>query len=66
MPTAEPPVVTKHRHSNMGNSFEDVEHIVLEDKPDVALCGVDQTDVPWEQGFPRCAACLEVQRGGSN
>jgi hypothetical protein len=45
-----------------GFDFEDVEHIVPEDDPDTALCGVDQTDVPWNQGFPPCAACVEVMQ----
>jgi len=46
-----------------GVEHEDVEHIVTDDDPDTALCGVDQTDVPWNQGFPPCQACLEVAGG---
>jgi hypothetical protein len=52
-----------------GFDFEQVEHIVGEDDPDTALCGVDQTGVPWNQGFPPCTACVEVmkhQAGGGN
>jgi hypothetical protein len=52
-----------------GFDFEEVEHIVGESDPDTALCGVDQTGVPWDQGFPPCAACLEVMKheaGGGN
>ena len=43
--------------------FEDCEHIVHDDDPDTALCGVDQTDVPWNQGFPVCQACAAVAEG---
>jgi hypothetical protein len=48
------------------SDFEDVEHIVDADDPDIAFCGVDQTDVPWDQGFPPCEACLTVLRGQCN
>ena len=34
-----------------------------EDDPDTALCGVDQTDVPWNQGLPVCQACTAVAQG---
>ena len=43
--------------------FEECEHIVRDDDPDTALCGVDQTDVPWNQGLPVCQACLAVAQG---
>jgi hypothetical protein len=46
-----------------GVDFEQVEHIVHEDDPDTALCGVDQTDVPWNQGWPVCQACVAVAEG---
>jgi len=46
-----------------GVDFEQVEHIVREDDPDTALCGVDQTDVPWNQGWPVCQACVAVAEG---
>jgi hypothetical protein len=49
-----------------GHDFEEVEHIVKHDDPDTALCGVDQTDVPWDQGFPWCEACRAIARGGMN
>lgn len=49
-----------------GVEFEDVEHIVADEKPDLALCGIDQTDVPWNQGFPPCQACVEVMSGRMN
>ena len=43
--------------------FEEIEHLVSDEDPDTALCGVDQTDVPWEQGFPLCQACVAVSQG---
>jgi hypothetical protein len=46
-----------------GATFEECEHIVRDDDPDTALCGIDQTDVPWNQGFPVCQACLAVAEG---
>ena len=49
--------------SDRGAAFEECEHIVGGDDPDTALCGVDQTDVPWNQGFPVCEACLAVAEG---
>jgi hypothetical protein len=45
-----------------GNDFEDVEHLVRDDDQDTAYCGVDQTDVPWNQGFQPCFACIEVMK----
>jgi hypothetical protein len=47
-------------------ALEDCEHIVHDDDPDIALCGVDQTDVPWNQGLPACQACLAVAQGRMN
>ena len=46
-----------------GYRFEECEHIVHDHDPDTALCGVDQTNVPWNQGFPVCQACLAVADG---
>ena len=46
-----------------GTSFDEIEHIVRDDDPDTALCGVDQTDVPWDQGLPVCQACAAVAEG---
>jgi hypothetical protein len=46
-----------------GRRFDEVEHIVRHDDPDTALCGVDQKDVPWDQGFPVCRACAAVADG---
>jgi hypothetical protein len=54
------------RHGRDGTAFEECEHIVGDDDPDTALCGVDQTDVPWNQGFPVCQACLAVAQGRLN
>lgn len=45
---------------------EDVEHIVSMDDPDTSLCGIDQTDVPWDQGFPPCEACVAIAQGRMN
>lgn len=56
----------KFNNSDGGSRYEDVEHIVGPTDPDTALCGVDQTDVPWNQGFPPCQACMSVMRGGMN
>lgn len=47
-------------------AVEDCEHLVSDDDPDTALCGVDQTNVPWNQGFPVCQACLAVAEGRMN
>jgi hypothetical protein len=44
-------------------AFEECEHIVHDHDPDTALCGVDQTGVPWNQGLPTCQACLAVAQG---
>ena len=46
-----------------GTGFEECEHIVREDDENTALCGIDQTDVPWNQGFPVCQACAAVAQG---
>ena len=51
------------RPDGSGLAFEECEHIVSEEDPDTALCGVDQTDVPWNQGFPPCQACMAVAQG---
>jgi hypothetical protein len=52
----------KIRYGPGGVSFEECEHLVSDEDPDTALCGVDQTDVPWDQGFPLCQACLAVDQ----
>jgi hypothetical protein len=43
--------------------FEQVEHLVNDSDPDTALCGVDQTDVGWNLGWPVCQACVAVADG---
>jgi hypothetical protein len=48
---------------NGGFEFEQVEHLVGDEDPDTALCGVDQTDVPWNQGWPLCEACSAIAHG---
>jgi hypothetical protein len=60
-PTTTPRI--RPRRGSDGFGFEECEHIVGEDDPDTALCGVDQTDVPWDQGLPVCQACLAVAEG---
>ena len=47
----------------MRSGFEEIEHLVSDEDPDTALCGVDQADVPWEQGLPICQACVAVSQG---
>jgi hypothetical protein len=54
-----------HR-SDDGVDFEECEHLVHDDDPDTALCGVDQTGVPWNQGFRMCQACAAVAEGRMN
>jgi hypothetical protein len=51
------------RRGGSGLQFEECEHIVSDADPDTALCGIDQTDVPWNQGFPPCQACMAVMEG---
>jgi hypothetical protein len=48
---------------NDGHAFEEIEHLVTDEDPDTALCGVDQTEVPWNQGWPLCEACRVVANG---
>jgi hypothetical protein len=54
---------TGGRQTDGGSSFEECEHIVHDDDVDTALCGVDQTDVPWNQGLPVCEACAAIAQG---
>ncbi|HEY4349297.1 MAG TPA: hypothetical protein VGM80_17105 [Gaiellaceae bacterium] len=48
---------------NGGVDFEQVEHLVGDADPDTSLCGIDQTDVPWNQGWPVCEACRAIADG---
>jgi hypothetical protein len=50
-------------YGNDGRAFEEVEHLVTDEDPDTALCGIDQTDVAWNQGWPICEACRAVADG---
>jgi hypothetical protein len=50
-------------YGNGGFDFEQVEHIVTDEDPDTALCGIDQTDVPWNQGWPVCQTCRAIAEG---
>jgi hypothetical protein len=59
------PIPARH-WSGDGTAHEECEHLVHEDDPDTALCGVDQTDVPWNQGFRVCQACAAVAEGRMN
>jgi hypothetical protein len=66
-----PPAPTRPRRrvegdplfGNGGRAFEEVEHLVDDEDPDTSLCGIDQTDVPWNQGWPVCEACKAVAEG---
>jgi hypothetical protein len=55
--------ITRRVLDGVNTGEEDIEHLVDDDDPDTALCGVDQTDVPWEQGLPICQACVAVSQG---
>ena len=61
----ESPQPVRHR-SGEGATFEECEHIVRDDDPNTGLCGVDQTGVPWNQGFRVCQACAAVAEGRMN
>jgi hypothetical protein len=56
-------LVTRRVLDGIHTRDEDIEHLVSDEDPDTALCGVDQTDVPWEQGLPICQACVAVSQG---
>jgi hypothetical protein len=49
-----------------GVDFDQVEHLVPDEDPDSALCGLDVTDVPWNEGLPLCQACVAVAEGWLN
>ena len=51
------------RYGPGGTAYEECEHIVTDEDPDTALCGIDQTGVPWNQGLPACQACVAVVEG---
>jgi hypothetical protein len=57
--TAKPEI----RYGPGSSAFEECEHIVTDEDPDTALCGVDQTGVPWNQGLRVCEACVAVADG---
>jgi hypothetical protein len=61
--TPAPLVEGEPLYGNGGRDFDQVEHLVTDEDPDTALCGVDQTDVPWNQGWPICEACRAVADG---
>jgi hypothetical protein len=49
-----------------GFDFDQVEHLVPDDDADTALCGLDVSDVPWNEGLPWCQACVAVAEGWLN
>ncbi len=53
----------RQRHGGPSSDFEEVEHIVSDEDPDTALCGLDQTGVGWDLGWPVCRACVAVSEG---
>lgn len=53
----------RQRHGGPGSDFEQIEHLVSDSDPDTALCGVDQTGVGWNLGWPVCQACLAISAG---
>jgi len=48
------------------DGFEEICHLVAEDSPDIALCGMDVSGYPWNPPWPLCEACLAVSRGEMN
>jgi hypothetical protein len=60
MPPHLSPEIIRHHGKQR---HEEIEHLVSDEDPDTALCGIDQTDVPWEQGLPLCQACVAVSEG---
>lgn len=40
----------------------DIEHIVCECSPDLALCGIDCSDMPWaEREHQPCVVCSDLE-----
>lgn len=58
-----PAIAPDRFFGNAGHGFEECEHLVHDDDENTALCGIDQTGVPWNQGFPVCQACAAVAQG---
>jgi hypothetical protein len=48
------------------DGFEELCHLVTNEDPDLALCGKDVTDYPWNPPWPMCQACLVAARGELN
>jgi hypothetical protein len=72
-PAGMTPVTTPNVHPACRNvprvnddGFEELCHLVTETDPDLALCGKDVTDYPWNPPWPVCQACLAVARGEQN
>jgi hypothetical protein len=61
MPNVHPACANVPRIDDQG--FEELCHLVSADDPDTALCGQDVTGYPWNPPWPRCEACVAVERG---
>jgi hypothetical protein len=61
MPNVDPACANVPRMGDEG--FEELCHLVSAEDPDTALCGQDVTGYPWNPPWPRCEACLAVERG---
>jgi hypothetical protein len=48
------------------DGFEELCHLVTAEDPDLALCGRDVKNYPWDPPWPLCEACLAVARGRLN
>ena len=73
MLTGVAPVTTPNVHPACFNvprvndaGFEELCHLVTEADPDLALCGKDVADYPWNPPWPMCQACVAVSRGELN
>jgi hypothetical protein len=61
MPNVHPACANVPRMGDEG--FEELCHLVSAEDPDTALCGQDVTGYPWNPPWPRCEACVAVERG---
>jgi hypothetical protein len=42
------------------NEGEEICHIVTEREPDLALCGKDVSNYPWNPPWPMCVVCVDL------